>query len=118
MIQSMVVVLALAVLGDTLADALDAPVPGAAIGLVLLAGLFTVRGGPDRDSAVLFEGVAPHFPLFFIPAASGLVASTDLLASAWLYVATAILASTVAAIAVTGLVVQLALRLLQRGGAA
>ncbi len=114
MIQAMVLVLALAVLGDTLADALGAPVPGATIGLLLLAASFGARGGPDRGSTALFEGVAPHFPLFFIPAASGLVASADLLASAWLSVVTAILASTIAAIAITGLVVQGALRVVQK----
>lgn len=115
MIHAIVLVLVLAVFGDTLANAVDAPIPGATIGLILLAAGFAARGGPDPGSATLFDGVAPHFPLFFIPAASGLVASTDLLVSAWMHVVTAILVSTLLAIAVTGLVVQNMLGILHRG---
>lgn len=114
MTKSIALVLALAILGDTVTNALDAPIPGATIGMALLVGLFALRGGPDANSARLFDGAAPYFPLFFVPAASGLVASSDLLVSAWLHIATAILFSTVAAIAVTGLLVQNALVLVQK----
>lgn len=110
MLRSLAIVLALAVAGDSFADAVQAPVPGAAVGMVLLVSFFAARGGLDAGTAQLFDGMSPHLPLFFVPAAVGIIASADLLSQAWLYIATAIAFGTAATIAVTGLVAQVLLR--------
>jgi holin-like protein len=48
--------------------------------------------------------------LFFVPAAVGVIASLDVLAFAWLYVAAAIVVGTAVTILVTGVVAQSLLR--------
>ena len=106
MIKSISLVLALSVIGDTLADGLQLPAPGAAIGLILLTGLFVMRGGPDASTAKLFDSVSPVFPMFFVPAAVGIVANAQVLAQVWLYVAIAIGLGTAVTIAVTGVLAQ------------
>jgi putative effector of murein hydrolase LrgA (UPF0299 family) len=70
MIESLALILLLAVVGDGITDALGLPVPGPAIGLLLLTLIFAARKAPDQGSAALFEAISPHFPLFFVPAAA------------------------------------------------
>ena len=117
MIKFLTLVLILSVIGDAIAASLDAPVPGSAIGLLLLTSLFVVRNGPDAGAVRLFEAVAPHFPLFFIPAAVGVVASTEVLSQTWLFFVAAIVFSTTVTIAVTGRLAQVLLERLKRSRA-
>ena len=106
MAHSAAVVLFLLICGDAIAENLDLPVPGAALGLVTLAVIFSARGGPDKGSEELFDLAAPYFPLFFVPAAVGVVANLDLFVLAWVHIATAIVLGTSATILVTGLIAQ------------
>ena len=110
MIRSAAVVLFVLLSGDVIADAFSLPVPGAALGLMVLTTAFAVRGGPDRGSEELFDFAAPYFPLFFVPAAVGVVASLDVLSVAWAYLLAAIVAGTALTLLVTGLVFQVLLR--------
>jgi holin-like protein len=107
-------VISLVVFGDMIADRLEAPVPGAAIGMVLLATAFAIQGGPDDGLGRLFDTVSPHFTMFFVPAAVGVVASVDILANAWPHFVAAIVLGTTLTIAFTGLLTQALLRLLRR----
>lgn len=109
MVRPFIVAVGFAVLGDAVANMLATPVPGAAIGMMLLAMVFAVRGKADVASARLFNLASPHFPLFLIPAAVGVVNTADLMAVAWLHVAVAIVVGTSATIAVTGVLGQLLL---------
>lgn len=106
MVQSLVLVLAFTIFGDIAAERTGLPVPGAALGMLALAAWLTARGGADVNLASLFDRVSPHFTLFFIPAAVGVVDQTDLLATAWLYVLAAVVLGTSVTIAVTGLLAQ------------
>lgn len=106
MLRMFVIALALAILGDWLAVAADLPIPGSTIGMVILALAFSLRGGADEHAARLFEFASPHFPLFFVPAAVGVVGAGELLATAWLSIAVAIVLGTAATIAGTGLIAQ------------
>lgn len=110
MTQSAAIVILLLVLGDAIVERFLIPVPGAAIGLAALSIAFAIRGGPDPGSAELFDFAAPYFPLFFVPAAVGVVASIDMLAGAWLSILTAIVAGTAVTLLFTGLVFQALLR--------
>jgi putative effector of murein hydrolase LrgA (UPF0299 family) len=74
--------------------------------MMLLAALFAVRGEVDREAARLFDSAAAHFPLFFIPAAAGIVASADILAHAWLQIVIAIVLGTAVTITITGALAQ------------
>lgn len=106
MIKALALTLVLACGGGILADLLRLPVPGSAIGMVFLIAYFAKRGEVDPDLGRLFDGTCAHFPLFFVPAAVGVVANADLLAQAWLQVAVAVVLGTTATIGVTGWLVQ------------
>ena len=110
MVRSAAIVLILLICGDAIVERFELPVPGAAIGLVALATAFWAIGGPDKGSEELFDFAAPYFPLFFVPAAVGVVANLEVLAIAWVHVATAIIAGTAATLLVTGWIVQAFLR--------
>lgn len=110
MIRSAAVVICLLVLGDVISEQFSLPVPGAALGLAMLTGVFALRGGPDPGSEELFDFAAPYFPLFFVPAAVGVVASLDMLYASWAYIIAAIVAGTALTLAATGAVFQWLLR--------
>lgn len=114
MIRSAATILTIAVVADCLANWLGLPVPGAALGLILLTGFFVLRGRPDPSMATLFDTTSPHFPLFFVPAAVGLIASGEILAVAWLDILVAVALGTAATIAVTGWLAQALLRARRR----
>lgn len=110
MVGSAAIVLLLLIVGDAVVEAFALPVPGAALGLGALTAVFAANGGPDAGSEELFDFVAPYVPLFFVPAAVGVVASLDLVTSAWAYLAIAITAGTIATLLVTGAVFQYLMR--------
>jgi holin-like protein len=111
MIRAITYVLAAALAGDLVVRALGLPIPGPAVGMAVMGLGFYASGGVDSDIERLFDAVAPHFPIFFIPAAVGFVASLDILAAEWLAVSVAILFSTVLAIAAVGLIFEALIRL-------
>lgn len=115
MIRALVVVLALLILGDAIARGLSLPVPGSALGLLTLALGFAIRGGPDQGTSDLFDLAMPCFPLCFVPAGVGVIASLDVISAAWLYIATAIFLGTSATLVITGLVFQFVMRWISIG---
>lgn len=106
MVKSAALVLVLLICGDAIVEGLDLPVPGAALGLLVLVTAFLARGGPDKASQELFDFAAPYFPLFFVPAAVGVIANLEVLVFAWLQIAAAITAGTAVTLLVTGQVAQ------------
>lgn len=110
MIRSAAIVLCLLIAGDVAAELYAMPVPGAALGLAALTLAFAALGGPDRGAEELFDFAAPYFPLFFVPAAVGVVANLDMLSFAWTYLLVAIVAGTAVTLLATGLVFQSLLR--------
>lgn len=114
MIKTLVVILALTVISEVFADVVHVPVPGAAIAMIFLAIFFAFRGEADAETARLFDLAAPHFPLFFIPAAVGIVANAEMLAQSWMYIAIAIVLGTAVTIVTTGMLAQHLLSVLRR----
>ena len=106
MLKSLVLILVITVLGDLVVESAGLPVPGAALGMLALAAWLTTRGGTDAELARLFDRVAPHFTLFFIPAAVGVVDHADLLAAVWPHVLVAVVLGTSATIVITGRLAQ------------
>lgn len=106
MTQSAAFLLILLIAGDAIAEYFILPIPGAALGLAALASGFALNGRPDKGSEELFDFAAPYFPLFFVPAAVGVVASLDILAFAWVHIAAAIVIGTGVTIFITGLIAQ------------
>jgi holin-like protein len=118
MIGSAAIVLCLMVLGDTICTLLKLPMPGAAVGLLMLSIVSGLRGGPDRGTSAIFDGVAPCIPLFFVPSAVGVIANLDMVASARLFIAVVVVVATILTMVVTGLIFQALLRRVQIGAKA
>lgn len=106
MVRSAALVLLLLIFGDAIAERLDLPIPGAALGLVTLVAAFSVCGGPDKGSEELFDFAAPYLPLFFVPAAVGVIANFDILAQAWAHLVVAVVLGTAVTILITGHIAQ------------
>ena len=104
MTKSILLACVLLIIGDTITNFWRVPIPGAAIGLIMLSVLFFYKGGPDDGSVRVFDTVAPHFPMFFVPSAVGVIAAAESLFQVWFYVVVAIAAGTVVTIGVVGIV--------------
>ncbi len=115
MLHSFAVLLAIVILGDALAVAAGWPVPGPAIGLAVLTAAFARAGRPHPGFAQLFDLAAPWFPLFFVPAAVGVLAHLALLSAAWLHVTVAIVLGTALVLVITGQLAQALLSLAEKG---
>jgi len=100
----------LTVIGDTLAYLFSVPIPGSAIGMSLLVGLFATRGGPDEASVKVFDAATPYLPMFFVPAAVGVIARAEVVAAAWVELGFAVILGTAMTIAITGHIAQALLR--------
>lgn len=109
MLPSFAFLVALVILGDSLAAVIGWPVPGPAVGLAVLTAAFAWEGRPHPGFEQLFDLAAPWFPLFFVPAAVGVLAHLALLSAAWLHVAVAIVLGTALVLVVTGQIAQILL---------
>ena len=96
--------------GEIIARLARLPVPGPVIGMVILfCGLLVRRrlpGGLETSGGFLLR----ILPLLFVPAGVGIVTQFDVLARSWAAFAGAIVVGTALTIAVTGVVMQLAMR--------
>jgi holin-like protein len=113
------VALVLGAAGTAVAHGAGLALPGAVIGLVALAVLLHLSPALDRGAGALFDRVAPHMVLLFVPAGSGVVARAADLSGDWLVLGAAVLIGTPATVAVAGLAAQalLARRMQGRGAA-
>lgn len=111
-------ILACQIAGEVVAKVARIPVPGPVIGMVILfCGLLLRRGMPEGLEA---SGgfLLRILPLLFVPAGVGIVTHLDVLTRSWAAFAGAVVVGTAATIAVTGLVMQFAMRRSARGGGA
>lgn len=93
--------------GEVLARALDLPVPGPVIGMLLLFLALLARGGPTTELRSTSQGLLQHLSLLFVPAGTGVMVHLHRIADEWLALAVALLFSTLVTLAVTALVMRL-----------
>ncbi|WP_136680109.1 CidA/LrgA family protein [Neptunomonas sp. XY-337] len=96
--------------GEVLVMALDAPVPGPVVGMVLLFFVLLIFGRVPEQLRLFSEGLLKHLSLLFVPAGVGLMVHLEYLAEYWLAL---VLALSVSAF-ITLLVVAGLLRFLVR----
>ena len=90
--------------GELIATAAGLPLPGPVIGMaILLAGLL-IRGSVPDDLAKVGDALLDNLSLLFVPAGVGVMLHAGLIGRDWLPISIALIASTLATIAVTALV--------------
>jgi len=116
-IAGLATLLACQLAGEAAARLLALPVPGPVVGMALLFAILLLRRAPDppEEVARVSDGLLAHLGLLFVPAGVGVVLHLPLLARDWAPLSLAILAGTLAAIGVTGLLAQALLRRQDRG---
>jgi putative effector of murein hydrolase LrgA (UPF0299 family) len=102
-------------LGDALSAALQLPVPGAVLGMAMMAVVlhFVRRTPVGLERAA--DGLLQHLPLLFVPAGVGVVQFVAPLRAAWLPVVLTLFGGTLLTVAVTALSLRACLALQRRG---
>lgn len=96
MIQGFLILLLCLLLGEGVVFALDAPIPGSVIGMViLLCGLMAVGEVPS-NLRLASEGLLKILPLLLVPAGVGLIVHIPLLSQYWLILLLVLFVSTLA----------------------
>jgi holin-like protein len=99
--------------GEVLARSLGLPVPGPVVGMALLFAGLLLRGRGEAAPPALgatADALLGNLGLLFVPAGVGVVLHLPVLARDWAPISLAVLAGTLAAIAVTGRLAQALLR--------
>jgi holin-like protein len=107
MLEGLIKLLAFQVAGETVVFLLSIPVPGPVVGMALLFLWLVARGRADLGLDVFASGFLKHLSLLFIPAAVGIMAHLDRIATEWLAITVALCASTAAAVVVTAAVARI-----------
>ncbi len=102
MIGALALLLAFQLGGEVLAPLLGLPVPGPAIGLLLLFMALVLRGGVPADLGDVARGLLAYLALLFVPAGVGIISHLDRVAAEWLPLALTLIASTALTMVVTG----------------
>jgi len=106
MLNALTLILVCQLAGELASGGLQLPVPGPVIGMVVLFIYLMVRGGVSQTMSRTADGLLSHLSLLFVPAGVGVMLHFRLLEDNWLAVSVALLASTVATIIVTALMMR------------
>lgn len=97
--------IALQLLGESIVQLTDLPVPGAIIGLVLLYAILMWRGEISDEMSRTSGFLLQNLGVLFVPAGVGVIAYLPMLATQWWIVALVLFVSVCATIAISGLIV-------------
>jgi len=106
MLRGWAVLLAFQLAGEVLTRALGLPVPGPVIGMALLLAVLELRPPEEEGLRAVANGLLSHLSLLFVPAGVGIMLHAPRLAAEWPAVTVSLIASTAAALAVTGRIAQ------------
>ncbi|MBM3604111.1 MAG: CidA/LrgA family protein [Alphaproteobacteria bacterium] len=98
MIQTLAIILGFQLTGEVASRALNLPLPGPVVGLILLVTACILRPPLAEAIRPTTTGLLSHLSLFFVPAGVGIVAHWDLLKAHGIGLAVALMASTLLAI--------------------
>jgi holin-like protein len=110
MVRALSLLLICQLLGTVIARATGVPIPGPVFGLILLLALLALRRGPDPVLNTTAQGLLRHLGLLFVPAGVAVVNELGVLRANALAIAIALPVSTLLALAVSGLGMQLLLK--------
>ena len=106
MLPAFTILLLFQCLGEGIVFLLGLPVPGPVAGMILLFISLVLRPALQTRIEAAANALLGHLSLLFVPAGVGIVAAAGKGSGHWLAIAASLLASTVLALAVTGLVLR------------
>lgn len=92
------------------------PVPGPVVGMALLFAGLALRGSVPVGLGRVVDVLLSHLSLLFVPAGVGVMLHIVMLRTEWAAISVALVLSTVLTILVTGLVMKVLIRWLERRG--
>ncbi|WP_346909934.1 CidA/LrgA family protein [uncultured Roseibium sp.] len=107
MIFYLTLIFACQLAGELLKAALELPVPGPVIGMVILFAGLVIKGGLPEGLAQVGDTFLGNLSLLFVPAGVGVMLHIALIGEQALAITLALVGSTLATIAVTALVMNL-----------
>jgi holin-like protein len=106
MINTLTLFLVYQLAGELLVRALGFPIPGPVIGMALLFITLLAKGRVSEELKNDTASLLQHLSLLFVPAAAGIMLHVQRVADEWLPLSAALIISTFAGMAVTGLVLK------------
>jgi len=107
MISALTQLLLFQLVGEVLVRALGLSVPGPVMGMLLLFGFLSLRGGPSPELLTTSQNLLQHLSLLFVPAGTGVILHLQLVADEWLPLTLSVFVSTLVTLMVTALVMKL-----------
>jgi len=104
MLIGFLVLLVFQFIGELIVLAVEIPVPGPVVGMVLLLACLMIKGDVPDYLRVPSEALLKHLALLFVPAGVGLMVHFSLLKADWLAILVALIVSTALTIIVTGII--------------
>ena len=118
MLLAVLVLLGCQLVGEASREVLGLPVPGAVVGMFLLAIVLACRGRGPGSVPIALETTADMLisimGLLFVPAGVGIIAEAPLLGQQWIPILAAVIGSTVLSLVVTGFVMNQVMRTAER----
>jgi holin-like protein len=106
MLNTILTLLIFQTIGEGLVYALELPVPGPVIGMLLLLGFLVWKNDVAAKLAPTSSKLLGHMSLLFIPASVGIIVHIHRILDEWIPIAVALIVSTVASIMVTAAVIR------------
>jgi holin-like protein len=106
MIDSILILLAFQVAGESISYLFSLPIPGPVIGMLLLFIYLMVSRREHRRLHTFSTRFLSHLALLFVPAATGIMLHFEQVGKEWMPILVALVVSTILAIVVTGLVLR------------
>ena len=103
MLASLALLLGYQLAGEIIARALNLPIPGPVIGMLLLLVTLIIRGQAPEPLKRLSHDLLQHLALLFVPAGVGIIAHFQLIRAEWVSLTLALVVSLIATLAVTAL---------------
>lgn len=92
--------------GETLVAAVGLPLPGPVAGMIILFVILAIKKSVPDDLGTVSKGLLANLSLLFVPAGTGIIVHLPLLGRDAVPVSIALLVSTLATVAITGLLMQ------------
>ena len=103
MLASLALLLGYQLAGEIIARALNLPIPGPVIGMLLLLVTLIIRGRAPEPLVRLSHELLQHLALLFVPAGVGIIAHFQLIQAEWVSLTLALVVSLIVTLTVTGL---------------